>query len=70
MSVRSVDGTNVLTDSKGRTLYTADVEKAMIHCTGACTSFWDPVDASAKQSKSASADLNLGLGLVKRPDGT
>ena len=69
VSVRSVDGTNVLADSKGRTLYTADVEKAMIHCTGACTSFWDPVNASAKQSKSASADLNLGLGVVKRPDG-
>ena len=28
------------------------------------------MDASAKQSKSASADLNLGLGVVKRPDGT
>jgi predicted lipoprotein with Yx(FWY)xxD motif len=70
VSVRSVDGTNVLADSEGRTLYSADVEKARIHCTGACTSFWEPVDASAKQSKSASADLNLGLGLVKRPDGT
>jgi predicted lipoprotein with Yx(FWY)xxD motif len=70
VSVQSVDGTNVLADSEGRTLYSADVEKARIHCTGTCTSFWEPVDASAKQSKSASADLNLGLGLVKRPDGT
>ena len=70
VSVRSVDGTNVLADSKGRTLYSADVEKARIHCTGACTSFWEPLDASAKQSKSAAADLNLGLGVVKRPDGT
>jgi predicted lipoprotein with Yx(FWY)xxD motif len=70
VSIQSVDGTTVLADSKGRTLYTADVEKARIHCTGACTSFWDPVDASAKQSKSASADLNLGLGVVNRPDGT
>ena len=70
VSIQRVDGTNVLADSKGRTLYTADVEKARIHCTGTCTSFWAPVDASAKQSKSASADLNLGLGVVKRPDGT
>ena len=31
---------------------------------GACKSFWDPVGASQKQSKSASADLNLGLGVV------
>ena len=42
----------------------------MIRCTGTCTSFWEPVDASAKQSKSASADLNLDLSVVKRPDGT
>jgi predicted lipoprotein with Yx(FWY)xxD motif len=70
VSIQSVDGTNVLADSKDRTLYTAEVEKARIKCTDACTSFWDPVDASPKQSKSASADLNLGLGVVKRPEGT
>ena len=70
VSIQSVDGTNVLADSQGRTLYSANVEKGRIHCTGACTSFWAPVDASAKQSKSASADLKLGLGVVKRPDGT
>ena len=44
VSIQSVDGTNVLADSEGRTLYTAEVEKARIHCTGACTSFWEPVD--------------------------
>jgi predicted lipoprotein with Yx(FWY)xxD motif len=70
VSIQSVDGTNVLADPEGRTLYTAEVEKARIHCTDACTSFWDPVKASAKQLKSASADLNLDLGMVKRPDGT
>jgi predicted lipoprotein with Yx(FWY)xxD motif len=69
VSIQSVDGSNVLADSEGRTLYTAEVEKGRIRCTGACTSFWDPVGASAKQSKSASADLDLDLGVVKRPDG-
>jgi predicted lipoprotein with Yx(FWY)xxD motif len=69
VSIQSVDGTNVLADSEGRTLYSAEVEKGRIHCTGACTSFWDPVRASAKQSKSASEDLDLNLGVVKRPDG-
>lgn len=69
VSVKNVDGTNVLADSEGRTLYSADVEKTRIRCTDGCTSFWEPLDASVKQSKSASADLNLKLGVVKRPDG-
>ena len=69
VSIRVVDGTKVLADSDGRTLYTAEVEKRRIRCVGACTSFWDPVPASARQSKSASADLGLDLGVVKRPDG-
>ena len=69
VSIQSVDGTNVLADSEGRTLYTAEVEKRQIRCVDACTSFWEPVNASAKQSKAASADLNLKLGVVKRPDG-
>jgi predicted lipoprotein with Yx(FWY)xxD motif len=69
-SIRSVDGTDVLVDSQGRTLYSAEVEeRGGIRCTGPCTSVWDPVGASAKQSDSASEDLNLELGVVKRPDG-
>jgi predicted lipoprotein with Yx(FWY)xxD motif len=69
VSVEDVDDTNVLADSKGRTLYTADVENGEIRCTGACTSFWKPVEASAKEAESASADLDLDLGVVDRPGG-
>jgi predicted lipoprotein with Yx(FWY)xxD motif len=69
VSMQNVDGTNVLVDSEGKTLYTADVEKAGIRCTDGCTSFWEPLAASAKQSKTASTDLNLDFGVVKRPDG-
>jgi predicted lipoprotein with Yx(FWY)xxD motif len=70
VSVKDVDGTKVLADSKGRTLYSADVEKGgMIKCTDGCTSFWDPVAASGKQAKSASSDLDMHFGVVKRPDG-
>jgi predicted lipoprotein with Yx(FWY)xxD motif len=69
VSVEDVDGTNVLTDSEGRTLYTADVENGKIRCTGACTSFWKPVEASANEAESASADLDLDLGVVDRPGG-
>jgi predicted lipoprotein with Yx(FWY)xxD motif len=69
VSVQDVDGKNVLVDSDGKTLYSTDVEKRMIRCTDGCTSFWDPVGASAKQAKAASADLDLGFGVVKRPEG-
>jgi predicted lipoprotein with Yx(FWY)xxD motif len=70
VSVESVDGTDVLVDSEGRTLYSAVVEQdGRIRCTGACESFWDPVSASATEAESASADLDLELGVVERPDG-
>ena len=70
VSMQSVDGTDVLVDSEGRTLYSADVEKGgRIRCTGACESFWDPIEASASEAKAASADLDLKLGVVKRPSG-
>jgi predicted lipoprotein with Yx(FWY)xxD motif len=69
LSVEDVDGTNVLADAEGRTLYTADVENGKIRCTGACTSFWKPVEASANEAESAAADLDLELGVVDRPGG-
>jgi predicted lipoprotein with Yx(FWY)xxD motif len=70
VSIQSVDGTDVLVDSEGRTLYTADVEQnGRIRCTGACTSIWDPAEASSSEADSAAADLDLDLGVVQRPDG-
>ena len=71
VSVKSVDNSDVLTNSQGKTLYTANVEKGgQIMCTGQCTSIWMPADGSASQAKTAAADLNLKIGVVKRPDGT
>jgi predicted lipoprotein with Yx(FWY)xxD motif len=70
VSIKSVDGTDVLVDAEGRTLYSAEVEQdGRIRCTGACESFWDPVEASASEAKSASADLDLRLGAIERPGG-
>jgi len=70
VSVKSVDSNDVLANSQGKTLYTANVERGgQIMCTGQCTSFWMPADGSAAQAKSAAADLNLNIGTVKRPDG-
>jgi predicted lipoprotein with Yx(FWY)xxD motif len=70
VSVASVDGTDVLVDADGHTLYSADVEKGgRIKCVEACTSFWEPVAASAADVEDASTELSDELGLVDRPDG-
>jgi predicted lipoprotein with Yx(FWY)xxD motif len=70
VSTESVDGMNVLVDTAGKTLYSANVETGgMIRCTDGCTSFWKPLEATTKQSKTASADLGVKFGVVKRPDG-
>jgi predicted lipoprotein with Yx(FWY)xxD motif len=70
VSIQSVDGTDVLADSEGRTLYTAEVEQGgRILCTGPCESIWDPMGASAGEAESAATELDLDLGVVERPDG-
>jgi predicted lipoprotein with Yx(FWY)xxD motif len=70
VSVKSVDNSDVLTNAQGKTLYTANVEKGgRIMCTGQCTTFWMPADGSAAKAKTAAADLNLKIGVVKRPGG-
>jgi len=70
LSVKSVDNSDVLTNSQGKSLYTANVEKGgRIMCTTGCTTFWMPADGSAAQAKTAAADLNLNIGAVKRPGG-
>jgi predicted lipoprotein with Yx(FWY)xxD motif len=69
VSVESLDGMKVLADARGRTLYSADVEKAGIRCTDGCTSFWDPVDASASRARSAADEFDIDLATVKRRGG-
>jgi predicted lipoprotein with Yx(FWY)xxD motif len=70
VSTGNVDGTSVLADSQGRTLYSADVEKSgKILCTGGCTSIWKPVTGSPRVAKTVAADTGMDVGDVKRPDG-
>jgi predicted lipoprotein with Yx(FWY)xxD motif len=70
VSVANVDGTDVLADSAGQTLYSAAVEKGgKILCVDACLSFWDPMPASSAGAKKASGALDANFGVVKRPDG-
>jgi predicted lipoprotein with Yx(FWY)xxD motif len=66
VAVESIDGTDVLVDSQGRALYSADQEDGgEVLCTAGCTSIWDPIPAS--HGDAAPADLELGE--VERPDG-
>ncbi|MGH2993567.1 MAG: COG4315 family predicted lipoprotein [Solirubrobacterales bacterium] len=66
LSVQSIDGTEVLVDSRGRALYSADQERGgKVLCTDRCTSIWELVPAS--DGNSASSDLDLGE--VERADG-
>ena len=70
VSVASVDGADVLVDAQDHTLYSAEVEmNAHIYCVAACTSFWEPVLASAADVDKASMDLRDALGIVNRPGG-
>jgi predicted lipoprotein with Yx(FWY)xxD motif len=70
VSVAPVDGTDVLVDSEGRTLYTAEAEQGgQILCVEACTAFWEPVIVSQEQAEAATAELGAQLGVVERPEG-
>jgi predicted lipoprotein with Yx(FWY)xxD motif len=70
VAVKSIPGVgNVLVDSAGKALYSANVEaNGMVQCTGACTSFWQPLTIG---SGTPTATGNAGkLTVIKRPDGT
>ena len=70
VSVASVDPLGeVLVDSAGMTLYTPNVEAdGKILCTGACESFWKPLEPGTKPP-TANGDAGK-LGVVMRPNGT
>jgi predicted lipoprotein with Yx(FWY)xxD motif len=68
VSVATIDGSEVLVDSRRRALYTADQETdRRVLCTDGCTAIWDPVIVGSGEHPE-SGDLDLGL--VKRPDGS
>src|SRR5690606_33933877 len=63
VGVESVDGVgDVLVDSSGKALYTSDVEAdGTVHCTGACTSFWQPLTIDSGQPTAATDAADLGV---------
>ena len=64
------DAGDVLVDADGAALYRSDKESSgKIVCTGDCTNDWVPVTVAQGESPTGSADIESGLGTVKRPDG-
>ena len=70
VAVKSIGGVgNVLVDSAGKALYTADVESGgKIMCTGSCTSFWKPLTVGSGKP-TAAGDVGK-VGVIMRPDGS
>jgi predicted lipoprotein with Yx(FWY)xxD motif len=70
VSVESIDGADVLVDSRGAALYTSEQEEdGRVRCVKSCASVWLPLDAPSGQL-SAADDVRGELGVVERPDGT
>jgi predicted lipoprotein with Yx(FWY)xxD motif len=69
VAVKPVDGIgDVLVDAGGKALYAADVESdGKVHCTGACTAFWQPLTVDS--GTPTGADGVGKLDVVERPDG-
>ena len=70
LSVMSVDGTDVVADADGRTLYTADVEAdGEIICTRGCEAIWDPALGSDADAQAAADATGAEITVVERPNG-
>jgi predicted lipoprotein with Yx(FWY)xxD motif len=70
VAVKQVDGIgSVLVTAGDEALYSSDVEAdGKVRCTGACTSFWEPLTVD---SGAPTAGTGVGrLDVVKRPEGT
>ena len=67
LSMTTINGTAVVTDSKGMTLYwfVPDTSSAS-KCTGSCATYWPPVTGPV----TAGSGVTGTLGVITRPDGT
>ena len=71
VAVESVDGLGeVLVDSEGAALYTADQEMdGKVRCTDSCAGTWIPLTLSGSGQPTASDDVLGDLGVAERPGG-
>ncbi len=64
---RTINGTQVLTNSAGFTLYWFALDTSTTsNCTGSCATYWPPVKGPA----TAGSGVTGTLGTITRPDGT
>jgi predicted lipoprotein with Yx(FWY)xxD motif len=71
VSVEAVDGVgDVLVDSNGAALYTADQEMdGKVRCTDSCADTWIPVTLPSGGEPSGPDEVSEELGVAERPDG-
>ena len=71
VALESVDGVGeVLVDSEGAALYTADQEMdGKVRCTDSCADTWIPLTLSGNGQPTASDDVPGDLGMAERPGG-
>ena len=74
VAVRDVAGVGkVLTDDRGRTLYTSDQERAagkILCSSSACTAIWTPLTVAKGAKPTAPSGVSASLGTVSRPEGS
>jgi predicted lipoprotein with Yx(FWY)xxD motif len=67
VATKRVDGRTVLVDAGGKALYMSDQEAGgMVHCTGACLKFWEPLTIQGQPSGTVTGGT---LGVLTRSDG-
>lgn len=71
VSIESIDGVgDVLVDSEGAALYTAEQESdGRVRCTSACADIWIPLTLPAGAEPSWPDEVESDLGVTERPDG-
>jgi predicted lipoprotein with Yx(FWY)xxD motif len=71
VSVEAIDGVgDVLVDSDGAALYTADQEaNGRVLCTGSCSDTWIPLTLTAGREPSGPDEVSDELGVADRPEG-
>jgi predicted lipoprotein with Yx(FWY)xxD motif len=71
VSVETVDGVGqVLVDSEGAALYTADQEKdGKVRCADSCAEIWIPLTVPGDREPTGPDEVSDELGLAERPGG-